>query len=64
MANPEHVEVVKRRAEAIEAWREANPVERLELKAAEQWKGQEACQRAFARLRIMRTKPKEGLDGS
>lgn len=31
MANPEHVEIVKQGAEAIAAWREANPGEWLDL---------------------------------
>ncbi len=31
MANPEHVEVVKRARKAIVAWRKANPNERIDL---------------------------------
>ncbi|MCH7580412.1 MAG: toll/interleukin-1 receptor domain-containing protein [Chloroflexi bacterium] len=34
MANPEHVEIVKRGKEAIDEWREANPEERLDLEGA------------------------------
>jgi uncharacterized protein YjbI with pentapeptide repeats len=35
MANPEHVEVVKRGADAIEAWRREHPGERLDLGEAD-----------------------------
>ncbi len=34
MANPEHVELVRQGTEAIAAWREANPEERLDLSRA------------------------------
>jgi hypothetical protein len=35
MANPEHVEIVKRGAEAIQEWRERNPGVRLDLSGAD-----------------------------
>jgi Pentapeptide repeats (8 copies) len=35
IANPEHVEIVKQGKEAIAAWREAHPSERLDLRRAD-----------------------------